>query len=269
MVTNQQISAIIALLENAGKEILNIYYNKDYNTRMKEDNSPVTMADLASDKLIKAGLNKITPYVPVFSEETKEVDYEIRSKWNPLWILDPLDGTKEFIARNNEFCISLALVSDRQPVAGFIYAPVTNETWIAVKGEGAYKLTEGKKVRLPFLTPSGAYRINISRTHHSEKETEWIEKFRKHHDAVIAIYGSAVKFCKIAEGISDIYPKFNLINEWDIAAGHLIIEEAGGVVIETDSLKPPVYNKKEYLQPPFIAFGSRVRNWKKWIRVTA
>jgi 3'(2'), 5'-bisphosphate nucleotidase len=137
---------------------------------------------------------------------------------------------------------------------------------MAVKGEGAYKLSEGKKVKLPFLTPSGAYRINISRTHYSEKEAAWIENFRKQHDVVISIYGSAVKFCKIAEGISDIYPKFNLIHEWDIAAGHLIIEEAGGVVIETSTLKPPVYNKKEYFQPPFIAFGARVRHWEKWMQ---
>jgi 3'(2'), 5'-bisphosphate nucleotidase len=265
MLSDLQISAIIVLLENAGKKILEVYYSNDFKTRVKEDDTPVTKADLASDKHIKAGLNTITPEINVFSEETKEIDYQIRSKWNPLWILDPLDGTKEFIARNNEFCISLALISDREPVAGFIHAPVTNETWIALKGQGAYRLAEGKKVKLPFLTPSGAYRINISRTHHSEKESEWIERFKEQHDAVISIYGSAVKFCKIAEGISDIYPKFSLIHEWDIAAGHLIIEESGGVLIETATLKPPVYNKKEYFQPPFIAFGARVRNWKKWV----
>jgi 3'(2'), 5'-bisphosphate nucleotidase len=265
LLTSTQITAILSLLENAGREIMTIYRLDDFSTRMKEDNSPVTLADLESDSLIKSGLNKITPAIPVFSEETKEVSYKIRSKWNPLWILDPLDGTKEFIARNNEFCISLALVSDKKPVAGFIHAPVTNESWIAVKGEGAYKLSEGKKVKIPFLTPSGAYRINISRTHHSEKEAAWIENFKKQHDAIIAIYGSAIKFCKIAEGLSDIYPKFNLIHEWDIAAGHLIIEEAGGVVIETATLLPPVYNKKEYFQPPFIAFGARVRNWEKYV----
>jgi 3'(2'), 5'-bisphosphate nucleotidase len=250
---------------DVGIEIMNIYRLDDFNTTMKEDNSPVTMADLASDKLIKTGLNTITPGLPVFSEETKGVAFKIRSKWDPLWILDPLDGTKEFIARNNEFCISLALISDRQPVAGFIHAPVTKETWMAVRGEGAFKLYEGKKVKLPFLTPSGAYRINISRTHYSEKEAAWIENFTHHHEAIIAIHGSAVKFCKIAEGISDIYPKFNLIHEWDIAAGHLIIEEAGGVLIETATLKPPVYNKKEFFQPPFIAFGARVRHWEELI----
>jgi 3'(2'), 5'-bisphosphate nucleotidase len=265
MLTGLQISSITELLEKAGNEILAIYYNEDFKTRLKEDNSPVTTADLASDNIIKEGLGAITPGINIFSEETKEISYAIRSEWDPLWILDPLDGTKEFIARNDEFCISLALVSEGKPFAGFIHSPVTRETWIASKGEGAFKLAEGKRVKLPFLTPSGPYRVNISRTHHSEKEAEWIEKLKEQHEAIISIHGSAVKFCKIAEGISDVYPKFGLIHEWDIAAGHLIIEEAGGVVIETATLKPPVYNKKEYFQPPFVAFGARVRNWEKYM----
>src|SRR5512138_3133825 len=195
MLTTQQISDIIILIEKAGREILRIYDLKDFNIRIKEDNSPVTLADLASDKIIKSGLAGITPGMPVFSEETKEVAFSIRSQWDPLWILDPLDGTKEFIARNNEFCISLALVHDRHPVAAFIHAPVQSETWIAFKGEGAWKLAEGKKVKLPFLTPSGAYRINVSRSHHTKKEDEWIRNFSTHHESVIAIHGSAIKFC--------------------------------------------------------------------------
>jgi 3'(2'), 5'-bisphosphate nucleotidase len=265
MLSKLQISDIILLLEKAGREILHIYYNNEFNIRIKDDNSPVTIADLTSDKILKSGLAVLTPEIPVFSEETKDIDFTIRSRWNPLWILDPLDGTKEFIAKNDEFCISLALVSDRQPVAGFIHAPVTAETWMALRGKGAFKYTEGKKIRLPFLTPSGTYRINISRSHHSEKEEAWIKNFCNQNDAITSIHGSAVKFCKIAEGLSDIYPKFSLIHEWDVAAGQIIIEEAGGRIIETGSLKPPVYNKKEYFQPPFIAFGARVKNWERWM----
>jgi 3'(2'), 5'-bisphosphate nucleotidase len=265
MLTAQQISDIIKLIEKAGREILRIYDLDDFNIRIKEDNSPVTLADMASDKIIKSGLAEITPGVPVFSEETKEVDFRIRSQWDPLWILDPLDGTKEFIARNDEFCISLGLVHNKRPVAAFIHAPVQSETWMAIKGKGAFKLSEGKKVKLPFLTPSGAYRINISRSHHTKKEADWIRNFSKHHESVIAIHGSAIKFCKIAEGISDAYPKFSRIHEWDIAAGHLIIEESGGRLIETKTRKPPVYNKKNYFQPSFIAFGARVRDWEEWL----
>jgi 3'(2'), 5'-bisphosphate nucleotidase len=267
MLSNPQISDILHLIERAGIEIGNIYRQGDFNIKIKSDDSPVTRADLASDEIIKSGLGAITPGIPVFSEETKDIDFRIRSKWNPLWILDPLDGTKEFIARNDEFCISLALVSDKIPVAGFIHSPVTLETWMAIKNEGAYKISEGKKIRLPFLTPSGTYRINRSRSHHSEKEEKWIENFSKQNEAVIAIYGSAIKFCKIAEGISDIYPKFSRIHEWDIAAGQLIIEESGGRLIETATGKPPVYNKESYFQPPFIAFGKRIRSWEKWVEI--
>lgn len=267
MLSQSQITSIIILLETAGREIMRIYSLDDFGTTIKDDNSPVTIADMASDRIIKTGLNSITPGIEIFSEETKEIPYVTRSGWNPLWILDPLDGTKEFIARNGEFCISLALVLNKEPVAGFIHSPVSLETWIALKGEGAFKLNEGNKVRMPFLTPSGTYRINVSRTHHSQLEEEWIEKFRKDHDTVLAIYGSAIKFCKIAEGISDIYPKFSLIHEWDIAAGQLIVEESGGKIIETGNLKPPVYNKEDYHQEPFIAFGKRIKSWEKYIKL--
>ena len=265
MLSDQQISDIILLIENAGREILKIYSYKEFNIRIKEDNSPVTLADLASDEIIKSGLTEITPGIPVFSEETKEIDFDQRSQWNPLWILDPLDGTKEFISKNNEFCISLALVFDQKPVAGFIHAPVSSETWIAIKGEGAHKIVEGKKITLPAFTPSWAYRITISRSHYNESEAAWIEKLKEQHEAVVAVQGSAIKFCRIAEGISDIYPKFGLIHEWDVAAGHLIIEESGGNVIETSTFSPPIYNKKSYFQPPFVAFGSRIKDWGKFI----
>jgi 3'(2'), 5'-bisphosphate nucleotidase len=265
MLSEKQISDIIRLIESAGRKILKIYYHKEFNIRIKEDNSPVTIADLTSDNIIKSGLAEITPGISIFSEETKEINFEVRTQWNPLWILDPLDGTKEFISKNNEFCISLALVFNQHPIAGFIHAPVTFETWIALRGNGAYKIVEGKKIRLPAFTPSWAYRISISRSHYNESEAAWIEKLKEQHEVVVAVQGSAIKFCRIAEGISDIYPKFGLIHEWDIAAGHIIIEESGGNLIETLTRCPPVYNKISYFQPPFIAFGSRIKDWQKYI----
>jgi 3'(2'), 5'-bisphosphate nucleotidase len=265
MLSPGQTKSIIELLEKAGDEIMRIYRNEDFHIRIKEDDSPVTMADLASDSIIKSGLNSLTPNIPVFSEETKDVPYSERSLWKILWILDPLDGTKEFIARSDEFCISLALVKDHKPVAGFIHSPVTSETWVAEKGKGAYKMANGVKSSLPLIKAQGPYRVNISRTHHSVKEEEWIRNFSKENEIIIEIYGSAVKFCKIAEGYTDLYPKLSLIHEWDIAAGHLIIEESGGRIIEPLTGNPPVYNKEDYHQPPFVAFGKRVTGWKKWI----
>jgi 3'(2'),5'-bisphosphate nucleotidase len=258
MLNKLQISGILSLLENAGKEILNIYKNEDYYVRMKEDNSPVTIADINSDRIIKNGLRTISPEIPVFSEETKEVSYDIRSKWNQLWILDPLDGTKEFISGNGEFCISLALVSASKPVMGFIHAPVTSESWFAIKDKGAFKMISGEKAVLPVYESAGPIKITISRSHHSESEAAWIRNYEKYHSSEIQVQGSAVKFCRIAEGLSDVYPKFGIIHEWDVAAGNLIIEEAGGIMLETATGKTPVYNKKNYFQPPFIAFGKRI-----------
>lgn len=251
------VTPIIELLLSAGREIMKIYRQDDFGTRTKEDNSPVTLADIISDDIIKRGLGKIMPGIPVFSEETRNIDYDTRSHWNILWILDPLDGTKEFVARNDEFCISLALVLEGKPVAGFIHSPVSEETWMAVKGEGAFRIKKGKKTKLPVTDPYGPVKVNISRTHHSQAEESWIRNLEKRFKLERVIYGSAIKFCRIAEGYADIYPKFSLIHEWDIAAGHIIIEEAGGEIIETATLCPPVYNKPDYHQPPFIASGTR------------
>jgi 3'(2'), 5'-bisphosphate nucleotidase len=261
MLTSTHITSLVSLLEEAGREIMRIYRNEDLKIKLKDDMSPVTIADLASDSIIKAGLRSLTPDIPVFSEETKDVPYSERSLWKILWILDPLDGTREFISRNDEFCISLALIKDRKPVAGFIHSPVTCETWVAEKGKGAYRLSGEEIIILPFTATTGPIRINISRMHHSQKEAEWIENFKKENEISIEIHGSAIKFCKIAEGISDLYPKFSLIYEWDIAAGQIIIEESGGRIIETLTGKPPVYNKEDYRQPPFIAFGKSVKEW--------
>lgn len=266
MLTPLQVSSVTVLLENAGREIMNIYNRSDFGTKIKEDDSPVTAADIASDEIIKKGLQDITPGTNVFSEETKDIDYTIRSGWDPLWILDPLDGTKEFIAKNDEFCISLALVSGNRVTAGFIHAPVSMESWVAIKGQGAWKKSSsGEKKPLPLTVTVGPYRVNISRTHFTGREALYLEELKKHHEIIIEIHGSAIKFCRIAEGLSDIYPKFSTIHEWDIAAGQLILEESGGIIIETGNLEPPVYNKQDYFQSPFIAFGKRIDNWRTLI----
>lgn len=263
MITSEQITAVIRLLEAAGREIMIIYESNDLGTRIKDDNSPVTRADMAADRIIKEGLKIITPGVNVFSEETKDVDYSVRSKWEPLWILDPIDGTREFIAHNGEFCISLALSSDHRIEAGFIYSPVSGDTWYSLRGKGAWKEKNGEKTRLPLGFTTGAYQVNISRSHFTRNEELWIDNLRKLHDINIDIYGSAIKFCKLAEGVSDIYPKFSRIHEWDMAAGQLILEESGGVIVEAASLKAPVYNKESYYQPAFIAFSKRISDWEK------
>jgi 3'(2'), 5'-bisphosphate nucleotidase len=257
--SNQNITDILNLLRKAGTEILLIYNTNNFGTRLKEDESPVTIADTTSDMIIKTGLRKITPSIPVFSEETKEIDYKIRASWNPLWILDPLDGTKEFIVLNGEFCISLALVSDGKPSAGFIYAPVTNELWYALSAKGAFKIVEDQHFKLPLKISTGPVVITISRSHFNESEAVWIENLQKKHSTKVSVQGSAIKFCRISEGNADVYPKFGRINEWDVAAGNIIIDESGGEMVELLTRLAPVYNKKNYIQPHFVASGPRLR----------
>jgi len=253
----KDLSKIINLLESAGREIMSIYQQNDFGTFYKADNSPVTRADLISDYIVKEGLKKITPRIPVLSEETKDISFSLRSGWDPLWILDPLDGTREFLARNDEFCISLALISDSKPVAGFIYAPVSQKTWFAIRGKGAFRLKGGKKIRMPAIKFDGPYRIVKSRSHHSRTEEVWIQEMNTIYDTEVITIGSAIKFCEIAEGNADFYFKSGLIHEWDIAAGHIIVEEAGGGIIEFGTGMSPVYNKADFQQPSFITFGIR------------
>lgn len=262
MLSSQNITDILNLVKSAGKEILKIYSANDFHVTIKSDHSPVTVADIASDNIIKKGLSEITPLIPVFSEETKEISYDIRASWNPLWILDPLDGTKEFIALNGEFCICLALVMNCKPVAGFIFAPVTNEFWYALEGKGAFKLDEDKEKRLPLKNHDGPIIITISRSHYNRDEAIWIDKLQKKQESLISIQGSAIKFCRIAEGTSDIYPKFGPINEWDVAAGDIIVKESGGEMVEVLTRLAPVYNKKNYIQPHFIVSGQRLKGKK-------
>jgi len=265
MLTGSQISEIISLIEKAGDEIYNIYNHSDLDIRKKPDDSPVTAADMISDMIIKKGLEKITPGINVFSEETMDIKYTERHTWETLWILDPLDGTREFIKHIDEFCISLALVSGSRPSAGFIHSPVSKETWMAIRGEGAFRFVSGEKSSLPIYDPEGPVKIAVSRSHLTEAEEEWIGKLSREFSIIRKPLGSAIKFCRIAEGEYDLYPKFGKINEWDVAAGNLIVEEAGGSMLETATGKRPVYNKVNYLQPPFIVFGKRFRNPGKYL----
>jgi 3'(2'), 5'-bisphosphate nucleotidase len=267
MLTSNQIADIICLMVKAGDEINKYYKNDGLQISQKADDSPVTSADLASDRIIKTGLDNITPGINVYSEETMEVSYTERYAWNPLWILDPLDGTKEFIKGIDEFCISLALVSENLPVAGFIHAPVSGETWYSVKGEGAFKMIAGQKTCLPLLVSGGPVNIAVSRSHLVENEEIWISNFSREFITIKKPAGSAIKFCRIAEGVFDIYPKFGRINEWDVAAGDIIVKEAGGIMLETATGKHPFYNKEDQIQPPFIVFGKRIKDPLKYLKM--
>lgn len=257
--------AIRAALD-AGKSIMDIYSepNADFGIERKEDNSPLTLADKASNQLIVSALS-VTPF-PILSEEEKQCPFEERKNWKILWIVDPLDGTKEFIKRNGEFTVNIALVNNGVPVLGVIYVPVRKELYFACDTIGAYKLTNidsatqpsmdemrQKAVRLPSALIHQGIVVVASRSHQTEETTRYIENLRKKGQPVTLISsGSSLKICLVAEGSADIYPRFAPTMEWDTAAGHAIARAAGCDVFHIDEKTPLFYNKKELQNPWFV-----------------
>ncbi|WP_308777062.1 3'(2'),5'-bisphosphate nucleotidase CysQ [uncultured Bacteroides sp.] len=261
-------TAICAAVE-AGAEIMNVYTDPDadFEIERKADNSPLTVADRKSHQVIAARLAS-TPY-PVLSEEGKAIPAEERLKWKELWVVDPLDGTKEFIKRNGEFTVNIAYVKEGYPEAGVIYIPVKKELYFADCEWGAYKVenitsVEGVTLeqliryghRLPYTNEHAhkAFVIVASRSHLTPETEAYINEMKQKHQQVETVSkGSSLKLCLIAEGKADVYPRFAPTMEWDTAAGHAIIRAAGKEVYQAGSDKPLQYNKTELLNPWFIA----------------
>lgn len=266
-------AAIDAALK-AGEEILSIYNDpaSDFEIERKADNSPLTLADRKAHETIAAILNQ-TPF-PVLSEEGKQLDYAVRKDWNVLWIVDPLDGTKEFIKRNGEFTVNIALVKDGVPVVGVIYVPVKRVLYFAVEGIGAYKTTEltslegdevtleqmiQKSKRLPVGDTSRDRFIVVASRSHLSPETEvYINELKSKHGSLECISsGSSIKICLVAEGEADVYPRFAPTMEWDTAAGHAIARAAGMEMYQSGKNEPLLYNKEDLLNPSFVVEGKR------------
>ena len=257
--------AIRAALD-AGKSIMDIYTDPeaDFEIERKADNSPLTRADRAANRLIVAALS-VTPF-PILSEEEKHAPHEEREKWTTLWVVDPLDGTKEFIKRNGEFTVNIALVHQGNPVLGVIYVPVRKELYFAADSIGAYKLEnidsdyqpsidemKSKAMRLPMAKGHQGVVVVASRSHQSEETTYYIDTLRKKGQPVTLISsGSSLKICLVAEGTADVYPRFAPTMEWDTAAGHAIAKASGCQVFHIDEKTPLVYNKKDLLNPWFV-----------------
>ena len=260
MLINENLLKIVNISVDAGEVILN-YYNENVDVIYKDDESPLTKADLASHKIITDSIKKITPDIPILSEE-EFIDWKIRKKWKKYWLIDPLDGTKEFIKKNDEFTVNIALIENNRPILGVIYTPALNELFYSIKNFGSYKILTKKKLN----TLKDAKRISInkkksnkikivgSRSHSNPILDKWVNKNFNEFD--ILQKGSSLKFCLIAEGSADIYPRFGPTSEWDIAAGHIILEEAGGKLKSIDN-KEILYNEKEnILNPEFFAYSN-------------
>lgn len=261
--TPELIENVINIAGDASREILSIY-ESDFDVDNKEDNSPLTAADMAAHKLICRKLNELTPAVPVLSEESSDIPYATRRGWDRYWLVDPLDGTKEFIKRNGEFTVNIALIEDHRPVLGVVHVPVKHTCYFAADGVGSFK-REGDKTTSLSVKPTSPGRFTVagSRSHGSGKQTAFIERLGE--DAELIAIGSSLKFCLVAEGLVDIYPRFGPTSEWDTAAAHCVVEQAGGRVTDT-SFNPLLYNTGEsLLNPEFLVIADVSFDWKPYL----
>ena len=254
--------AAAEIAKDAAKKIMEVY-ETDFEVRNKTDRTPLTRADMSSHEVICGRLAELTPDIPVLSEESAHIPYSTRKTWDQYWLVDPLDGTREFIKRNGEFTINIALIQGNYPVMGVIYAPVMDLCYYAAKNEGAYKQGNGATdTRLRAKTSrADALVVAGSRSHGNQRQQEF---FRKLGDKVETLaMGSSLKFCLVAEGVADIYARFGPTSEWDSAAGQCIVEEAGGGVTDT-GFKRLRYNAKESLiNPDFLVFSDPAFEWKR------
>ncbi len=259
---NKLLSIAISASIMAGKEILKIY-NTDFNVEYKQDESPLTMADKNANDIIVSFLEPTK--IPVLSEEGRSIPYSERKDWEQLWIVDPLDGTKEFIKKNDEFTVNIALIKNQKPIMGVVYAPVLDELYYSDVEIGAYKLENASSLynqnklssslKLPLNIPRDYFGVVASRSHLSKETSDFIERLNKNHSELkIVSKGSSLKLCMIAEGSADIYPRFAPTMEWDTAAGHAVILCSDKRIVQANSPTHEVmYNKEDLLNPWFIA----------------
>ena len=216
----------------------------------KSDDSPLTQADKNSHLVIESGLSALFPNIPILSEEGRDIPYSERKHWDYFWLVDPLDGTKEFVKRNGEFTVNIALIKGNYPIFGSVYAPFKKELFWALEGLGAWKsIDKNKDKPIKVLKSNKKTRIVISRSHPNEKVVDYINQYNKHE---LIRMGSSLKLCCIADGKADIYPRLGPTSEWDIGAAQCVVEQAGGNVLEYDTKSRLRYNKENILNPFFI-----------------
>ncbi len=253
------VEPVVDLAVTAGDAILAVYAT-DFDVQSKPDESPLTRADMASHHALVDGLNALTPDLPIISEEAGLPSFDERGKWRDYWLIDPLDGTKEFVKRNGEFTVNVALISEHRPVLGVVHVPVSGVTYTGAVGCGATRRDRGQ--------PAAAIRVDSnvgspprvigSRSHRSAAFADFLERAG---DFELISMGSSLKFCVIAEGHADVYPRLGPTSEWDTGAAQAVVEQAGGSVLRLDG-KPLSYNEKaDILNPSFVVCGSADRDW--------
>ncbi len=257
------LAPVIALSRRAGEAIVEIY-NSEFNVEHKEDRSPLTAADMAAHDILVAGLCELTPELPVLSEESAAIPFEERSNWRRYWLVDPLDGTREFVKRNGEFTVNVALIDGHRPVLGVIVAPVTRVCYYACDGHGAWRQDPGRApaaIHVRSLEP-GHVIVAGSRSHAGSRLGAFLDRLGGHD---LVSMGSSLKSCLVAEGRADLYPRLGPTSEWDTAAAQCIVEEAGGCITDT-AMRPLRYNTKaSLLNPDFFVSGSPGYDWSRYL----
>ncbi|GLT13121.1 3'(2'),5'-bisphosphate nucleotidase CysQ [Vibrio algivorus] len=262
------IPQVISIAREAGQRILEIYQNKEYQEFTKADDTPVTTADLAAHKIIMQQLAELTPNIPILSEEDADISLKKRSQWQRYWLVDPLDGTQEFIARSGDFATVIALIENNHPVMGVVYAPVSGVTYFAYQGKGAWKIPEmDDSLRIHTLKheqPEQPIAIAISRRQNINRITEKLSPARNYE--LVPLGSAALKACLVAEGAVDCYIRLGPTGEWDTAATQCIVEEAGGRILTT-RLEPLSYNERDTLENPnFIVLGDESIGWDEILK---
>jgi len=255
----QILEQLVDICRQAGLAILE-WYDGDMGITQKADDSPLTKADLASHKLIAAQLAACWPDIPVLSEESATIPWETRQGWQQYWLVDPLDGTKEFINRNGEFTVNIALISKYRPVMGVVHVPVTGVSYFGATDAGAWRQqSTGAKSEIRVRQPAAIPAVVVgSRSHANPELASQLEKLGSHE---LISMGSSLKFCRLAEGRADFYPRLGPTCEWDTAAAQAVVEAAGGRVVKIDGA-PLEYNRKEaYLNPHFFVYGDADKDW--------
>ena len=247
----------------AGGAILEIYADPDrFETSQKDDDSPLTAADVAANRLLVARLQELTPGIPILSEESKQAPWHDRKHWKQCWVVDPLDGTKEFLKRNDEFTVNVALVRDHRPILGVVYAPALQKWYFAARHEGAWRQVGGgvmDRLEVADKPADRPWKVVGSRSHNTPEVEAFVERLG---DAEMVTMGSSLKLCLVADGSADLYPRLGPTSEWDTCAAQAVVEEAGGQVLNAETGEALTYNAREsLLNPYFIACGQPDRSW--------
>ena len=253
---------MIDIAWRAGAAILKVYESGDVKLTHKHDRSPVTEADRAAHQAIVEGLSALTPDWPVLSEESSHIDFDERAQWSRYWLVDPLDGTREFLSHNGEFTVNIALIDDHEPVLGVVYAPARQLLYYGIPGTGAFRAHADEPAAAIVVKRHAATPLRVvgSRSHRGESLDNLLSHLGEHEMIPV---GSSLKFCMIAEGSADLYPRLGPTSEWDTAAAHAVVLAAGGYVTTTAGLPLSYNHSPDLLNPHFLVFADRERQWHR------